>query len=111
MRAIAPEVRGVAKVQRWTPDDLLLVEAEIAARDAANTANRLRAVAFPASKRLDGFKVAASSVPRARCDSQTRCLTNESFAPWFGVFSTQTGRKLSWPIVRPVSTCSEGSCW
>jgi DNA replication protein DnaC len=70
VREIAPEILGVAKVQRWTPDELLraLGEAEIAARDAANTANRLRAAAFPASKRLDGFKVAASSVPRATFD-------------------------------------------
>ena len=70
VREIAPEILAVARVQRWTPDELLraLVEAEIAAGDAANTANRLRTAAFPAHKQLEEFKVAASSVPRATFD-------------------------------------------
>ena len=44
-------------------------------------------------------------------DRKDTLLTDESFAPWFGVFSTQTRRKLSWPIVRRVSTSSADSCW
>lgn len=70
VRAIAPEILQTAKVQRWSPDELLrtLVEAEIAARDAANTRARLRAAALPATKTLDEFKVAASSVPQATFD-------------------------------------------
>ena len=48
----------VAKTQRWTPEEVLrtLVEAEIAARDASNTANRLKAAAFPVIKTLDGLR-------------------------------------------------------
>jgi DNA replication protein DnaC len=42
-----------------------LVEAEIAARDASNTANRLKAAAFPVTKTLDGFDVTGSSVTQA----------------------------------------------
>lgn len=70
VRAIAPEVLLTAKTQRWPPDELLrtLVEAEIAARDAANARARLRAAAFPAAKTLDEFKVSASSVPQATFD-------------------------------------------
>jgi DNA replication protein DnaC len=45
-----------------------LVEAEIAAGDAANARARLRAAAFPATKTLDEFKVALSSVPQATFD-------------------------------------------
>ena len=70
MRRTAAEVLQVAKTQRWTPEEVLrtLVEAEIAARDASNTANRLKAAAFPVIKTLDGFDVAASSIPQATID-------------------------------------------
>jgi DNA replication protein DnaC len=66
MRALAPEVRRVAKTQRWTPEELLrtLVEAEIAARDAANEAARRKAAGFPVREALDDFKVAQSAVPQ-----------------------------------------------
>ena len=52
VRRNAAEVLQVAKTQRWTPEEILrtLVEAEIAARDASNTANRLKAAAFPVTK-------------------------------------------------------------
>lgn len=52
IRTIAPEVLITAKTQRWTPEEVLrtLIEAEIAARDASNTANRLKAAAFPVTK-------------------------------------------------------------
>jgi len=49
MRQLAPELLQTAKTQRRTPEELLrtLIEAEIAARDASNTANRLKAAAYP----------------------------------------------------------------
>jgi DNA replication protein DnaC len=70
VRAIAPEVLLTAKTQRWTPEETLrvLVEAEIAARDASNTALRLRTAGFPVTKTLDEFKLTASSVPQATFD-------------------------------------------
>jgi DNA replication protein DnaC len=45
-----------------------VVEAEIAARDASNAANRLRAANFPVRKTLDEFDLSVSSVPRATFD-------------------------------------------
>lgn len=70
VREIAPEVLITARTQRWAPEELLrtLIEAEIAARDAANARSRLRVAAFPATKTLDEFKVTASSVPQATFD-------------------------------------------
>jgi len=70
MRTLAPELLVVAKTQRWKPEEFLrtLVEAEIAARDASNAANRLRAAAFPVKKTLEEFDLASSSVPRASFD-------------------------------------------
>ena len=59
-----------AKTQRWKPEEFLrtLVEAEIASRDASNAANRLKAAAFPVTKTLDEFDIAASSVKQATFD-------------------------------------------
>ncbi len=70
MRRLAPELVVVAKTQRWKPEELLrtLVEAEITSRDASNARGRMKAAAFPVKKILDGFDVAASSVPRATFD-------------------------------------------
>lgn len=67
IRGLAPELLVTAKTQRWAPEELLrtLVEAEIAARDASNTRTRLKAAAFPVTKTLDEFDLAASSVPKA----------------------------------------------
>jgi hypothetical protein len=67
IRAMAPELLHTAKVQRWTPEEVLrtLVEAELAARDASNAANRLKAAGFPVHKTLDTFDVTASSIPAA----------------------------------------------
>uniref|UniRef100_UPI0036F48FEE hypothetical protein n=1 Tax=Gordonia rubripertincta TaxID=36822 RepID=UPI0036F48FEE len=52
IRRSAPEVLLTAKTQRWTPEEVLrtLVEAEIAARDASNIRNRLKAAGFPVTK-------------------------------------------------------------
>jgi DNA replication protein DnaC len=70
LREIAPEVLQAAKLQRWAPEELLrtLVEAEIAARDAANAERRLRAAGFPVEKHLEEFALTQSSVPRATYD-------------------------------------------
>ena len=70
IRRTAPEVLLTAKTQRWTPEEVLrtLVEAEIAARDASNTATRLKIAAFPVAKTLDSFDVPASSIPQATFD-------------------------------------------
>ena len=65
MRRLAPELLVTAKTQRWNPEEFLrtLVEAEIAARDESNARTRLRPAAFPVTKTLDEFDVAASSIP------------------------------------------------
>ena len=65
MRRIAPELLITAKTQRWAPEELLraLVETEIAARDASNTRLRHKAAAFPTTKTLAEFDLAASSIP------------------------------------------------
>jgi DNA replication protein DnaC len=70
IRRTAPEVLQTAKTQRWTPHELLrvLVDAEITARDTSNAAARLKAAAFPVVKTLDGFDVAASSIPQNTLD-------------------------------------------
>ena len=55
IRRTAPEVLQTAKTQRWTPEEVLrtLVESELAARDASNVVNRLKAAGFPVAKTLD----------------------------------------------------------
>lgn len=70
MRRIAPELLVVAKTQRWVPEEFLrtLLEAEIASRDASNASARLKQARFPVTKKLEGFDVAASSIPRPTFD-------------------------------------------
>ncbi|WP_455583976.1 ATP-binding protein [Gordonia amicalis] len=65
IRRSAPEVLLTAKTRRWTAEEVLrtLVDAEIAARDASDIHNRLKAVGFPVTKALESFDVAASSIP------------------------------------------------
>ena len=65
IRRSAPEVLLTATTQRWTPEEVLrtLVETEIAARDASNIRNRLKAAGFPVTKTLESFDEAASSIP------------------------------------------------
>ncbi len=74
VRRLGPEVLATAKVQRWTPEEVLrtLVEAEIAARDEANQRLRHRGAGFPVVKTLQEFQVAASSVPQATFDYLAR---------------------------------------
>ncbi len=70
VRKQAPEVLATAKIQRWTPEETLrvLIDAEIAARDASNTATRLKAARFPVTERLADYDLEASSVPRSTHD-------------------------------------------
>jgi DNA replication protein DnaC len=70
MRALAPELLVTAKTQRWKPEEFLrvLVEAEIASRDASNARNRMKTAAFPVTKTLEEFDIAASSVTKATFD-------------------------------------------
>jgi DNA replication protein DnaC len=67
MRRLAPELLVTAKTQRWNPEEFLrtLVEAEISSRDESNARNRMRQAAFPVTKTLEEFDVAASSIPPA----------------------------------------------
>ena len=70
MRRLAPELLVTARTQRWRPEELLrtLIEAEIAAREASNTAGRRKAASFPVEKSLEEFDVSVSSIPRATFD-------------------------------------------
>ncbi|WP_272496326.1 IS21-like element helper ATPase IstB [Nocardioides sp. B-3] len=70
MRRLAPELLVTAKTQRWNPEEFLRtpVEAEITARDESNARTRLRQAAFPVTKTLEDFDVAASSIPTATFD-------------------------------------------
>jgi DNA replication protein DnaC len=70
IRRLAPELLITAKTQRWAPELLLrtFVESEIAAREASNARNRLRAASFPARKTLEEFDLGASSVKKATFD-------------------------------------------
>ena len=66
MREQAPDVLQNAMTQRWSAEEVLrsLLQAEIAARDAANRRIRLKQGGFPVLKTLEAFKVADSSIPR-----------------------------------------------
>jgi DNA replication protein DnaC len=70
MRRLAPELLVTARTQRWNPEELLrtLIEAEISSRDESNARTRMRNAAFPVTKRLEEFDVAASSIPKATFD-------------------------------------------
>ena len=67
IRRLAPELLVTARTQRWDPEELLrtLIEAEITARDESNARTRMRQAAFPVTKTLDEFDLAASSIPPA----------------------------------------------
>jgi DNA replication protein DnaC len=70
MRRLAPELLVTARTQRWNPEEFLrtLIEAEITARDESNARTRMRQAAFPVTKTLGEFDVAASSIPPATFD-------------------------------------------
>lgn len=69
-RTVAAEMLQTATTQRWSPEQLLrsLLSTEIAGRDAANQAARLKAAGFPVLKSFADFQVAAASVPTATVD-------------------------------------------
>jgi DNA replication protein DnaC len=64
IRRTAPEVLQTANTPTLDPEEVLrtLVGTELAARDASNIVNRLKAAAFPVPKTLESFDVAASSI-------------------------------------------------
>jgi DNA replication protein DnaC len=70
MRRLSPELLVTAKTQRWSPEEFLrtLLDAELSARDASNTATRMKAAAFPVIKTIEEFDVATSSIPQATFD-------------------------------------------
>src|SRR5215469_6331185 len=70
MRRLAPDLLVTAKTQRWSPEEFLrtLIDAEITSRDESNARTRMRNAAFPVTKTLDEFDVAASSIPKATFD-------------------------------------------
>src|SRR5215467_10676732 len=70
MRRLAPELLVTAKTQRWSPEEFLrtLIEAEISSRDESNARTRMRTAAFPVTKTLAEFDVAASSIPQPTFD-------------------------------------------
>ena len=70
MRGLAPELLVTAKTQRWAPEELLrvLIDAEIASRDASNARARYKSANFPVTKRLEEFDVAVSSIPPGTFD-------------------------------------------
>ena len=69
-RAVAAEVLQTATTQRWPPEQLLrtLLTTEIAGRDTANQAARLKAAGFPFPRSFEDFQVSVSSVPPATVD-------------------------------------------
>jgi len=66
-RPQAAEVLQTATTQRWSPEQFLraLLSTEIAGRDAANQAARLKRAGFPVEKSFEGFQIAIASVPEA----------------------------------------------
>ena len=70
IRRLAPDLLVTARIQRWNPEEFLrtLVDAEITARDESNARTRMRQAAFPVTKTLAEFDLAASSIPRATFD-------------------------------------------
>jgi len=70
IRRLAPELLVTARTQRWNPEEFLrtLIEAEICARDESNARTPMRHAAFPVTKTLAEFDLAASSIPRPTFD-------------------------------------------
>jgi DNA replication protein DnaC len=70
IRALSPELLVTAKTQRWKPEEFLrtLIEAEITSRDLSNARARMKVAAFPVTKTLEEFDVAASSIKQQTFD-------------------------------------------
>ncbi|MEU8118638.1 ATP-binding protein [Spirillospora sp. NPDC049024] len=67
IRRLAPELLIDAHPQRWRPEELLrtLINAQLAARNASNTRNRMKTAAFPVIKTIEELDIAASTIPAA----------------------------------------------
>jgi DNA replication protein DnaC len=65
VRAAAPEVLATARAQRWDPAEVLrvLLEEEVAGRDAATRRQRRKAAGFPTGKTFDSWRDSDSSIP------------------------------------------------
>jgi DNA replication protein DnaC len=65
VRAAAPEVLATARAQRWDPAEVLcvLLEEEVAGRDAATRRQRRKAAGFPAGKTFESWRGNDSSIP------------------------------------------------
>lgn len=65
VRAAAPEVLATARAQRWDPAEVLrvLLEEEVAGRDAATRRQRRKAAGFPAGKTFESWRDGDSSIP------------------------------------------------
>ena len=99
VRRLAPELLLTAKTQRWTPEEVLrtLVDAELTARDASNTANRLKAATFPPRF---GFRPARLRPPRVD-PPEPGCIRPGAFA----VSQSNAGpAPVSTPQQPPMST-------
>ena len=70
IRTLSPELLVTAKTQRWKPEEFLrvLIEAEITSRYLSNARVRMKVAAFPVTKTLEEFDVAASSVKQQTFD-------------------------------------------
>jgi DNA replication protein DnaC len=64
VRAAAPEVLATARAQRWDPAEVLrvLLEEEIAGRDAATRRQRRKSAGFPAGKTFESWRSGDSSI-------------------------------------------------
>ena len=65
VRRAAPEVLATARAQRWDPAEVLrvLLEEEVAGRDAATRAQRRKAAGFPTGKTFESWREEESSIP------------------------------------------------
>src|ERR1700730_393513 len=80
IRRLAPELLVTARTQRWDPEEFLrtLIEAEITARDESNARTRMRQAAFPVTKTLDEFDLAASTWPLTPCRTVRKDLLDHA---------------------------------
>ena len=70
MRRLAPELALTAKTQRWSPEEFLrtLVEAEGRLPGPLRHRRPAQGRRLPVTRTIEGFDVAASSIPRATFD-------------------------------------------
>jgi hypothetical protein len=68
--AACPRAAGHRQASHWSPEEFLrtLLEAEIASGDLSNATARMKAAAFRVRNTIEGFDVAASSIPQATFD-------------------------------------------